>query len=182
MIAADNISQVTASAGGTNTNKWHNEVPMNGTVSGDWSQILRKPAPNCWEFPGRRQVRCWVGGGRRGSRSQGRPRENLEAVDSTQVLDRSPWLQTAVCSMCTWPRVPPLHGAGDRDTEVVRLGRSSWSGGHLFPQHGNRFPSSPMLQIQSSELGMGTLVPAVLLCYCDQHLSPIGNCVTVVLL
>ena len=122
----------------------------------------------------------WADG--RGSRSQGRPRENLEAVDSTKVLDRSPWLQTVVCSMSTWPRVPPLHGAGDRDTEVVRLGRSSWSGGHLFPQHGNRFPSSPILQIQSSVLGIVTLVPAVLLCYCDQHLSPIGNCVTVVLL
>ena len=116
----------------------------------------------------------WADG--RGSRSQGRPRENLEAVDSTQVLDRSLAADCSTLHVHLAPCAATL-GAGDRDTEVVRLGRSSWSGGHLFPQHGNRFPSSPMLQIQSwawSHLYQ--------LCYCDQHLSPIGNCVTVVLL
>ena len=81
--------------------------------------------------------------------------------------------------MSTWPRVPPVYGAVDHDTEVVRLACSSWSGGHLFP---NTEQVPIISHAADPELGMVTLVPAVLCSHCNQHLSPIDICVTVVLL
>ena len=82
--------------------------------------------------------------------------------------------------MSTWPRVPPLYGAVDHDAEVVRP---------LLAPAGVVATSSPNTEqvpiishAADPELGMVTLVPAVLCSHCNQHLSPIDICVTVVLL
>ena len=107
-----------------------------------------------------------------GSRSQGRPHETMK-------LGRYRLYRLHYAPCPPGPRVPPLYGAVDHDAEVVRLACSSWSGGHLFPNTGT---GSHHLPCCRSELGMVTLVPAVLCSHCNQHLSPIDNCVTVVLL
>ena len=156
---------------------------MNGTLSGDWSTIVRKPTHNCWEFPGRRQVRCWVGG-RLGIQEPRTPPWNYETWTLLIIL-RFTQIQTIdyidcimlhvhlvpVCRHCMelWTMMRKLCGSPARARVAATSSPNTGTGSHHLP-------------CCRSRAWHGHTVPAVLCSHCNQHLSPIDICVTVVLL